>query len=143
MRRNVSTLMGEAAILRPMLAMLMLAAGIPTASPTIATLREWQAKSAAIEQHAFANGRKLHGGSVDAKLRRGDLIVEQVGPNPESVSGGLIHHWIGTAFVSDARLPETVRAMQQYGDYGMWYAPDLQSAKVLSHDGDRYRVALR
>src|SRR5947209_6003934 len=103
MRRNVSTLMGEAAILRPMLAMLMLAAGIPTASPTIATLREWQAKSAAIEQHAFANGRKLHGGSVDAKLRRGDLIVEQVGPNPESVSGGLIHHWIGTAFVSDCR----------------------------------------
>src|SRR5947209_17491847 len=124
-----------------MLAMLIVVAGvIPTTSPSAQTLREWQAHSAQIEQRALHSGRVLHS---DDLVRRGELVVEPVGTGTEKLSGGLRHRWKGAAVVPGVGVAEVARAMQRYDQYGRWYAPDVQGAKVLAHDGDRYRVEMR
>lgn len=120
-----------------MLIVWIVAAGfIPTAKLSPETLREWQVRSALIEQHALSSKRKL-------QVNRGDLVVKPISGGTEKVPGGLLHHWVGATLVPGARASEVVRRMQQYGDYGKWYAPDLLNARVLAQDGEHYRIAMR
>ena len=81
------------------------------------------------------------------QLRNGQLVIERLDTldagKPIAVPGGIIHHWIGTAFVPGATLGETLAFMQDYDHKTECFKPDIVRSKILRHDGDDYFVLLR
>jgi hypothetical protein len=79
-----------------------------------------------------------------ARLRHGELMIEQLTPaTGKELPGALLHDWRGTAFVPGAKAEDFVRLMQEFSAYPRLYSPQVVRAKVLAHDGDRYRVTMR
>jgi hypothetical protein len=93
-------------------------------------------------QHRSADGFL---GSVDrARLRRGELVVDQLttGAGAE-LPGALLHDWRGAAFIAGGKAEDFERLMKDFGAYPRVYAPQVISAKILSHDDDRFQAAMR
>jgi len=82
-----------------------------------------------------------------AQLRSGGVVIEKLETlddgKPIPVPGGLIHHWIGTAFVPGATLAQTLAFMQDYDHKVEYFKPDIVRSKILKHEGDDYFVLLR
>ena len=82
-----------------------------------------------------------------AALQRGETRIEQVqgngGRGTIDCPGGMIHHWIGTVFIRGANLQRALRLMQDYDHQAQVYAPDVMSARLISHRGDDYKVFMR
>jgi len=82
-----------------------------------------------------------------AQLRSGGVVIEKLETlddgKPIAVPGGLIHHWIGTAFVPGATLAQTLAFMQDYDHKVEYFKPDIVRSKILRHEGDDYFVLLR
>jgi hypothetical protein len=57
--------------------------------------------------------------------------------------GGLIHHWVGVAFIPGAKLQDVLEVLQDYDHHAVYYAPDVERSKLESRDGDHFRVFLR
>jgi len=57
--------------------------------------------------------------------------------------GGLIHHWVGLAFIPGAKLQDVLDVLQDYNQHAVYYAPDVERSKLESRDGDHFRVFLR
>ena len=73
-------------------------------------------------------------GVMTARAASGDGIL--------NVPDGLIHNWIATAFVKGATLRQVAEIARDYPSYSKVYE-NVKSAKVLSQQGDTYRVQLR
>jgi hypothetical protein len=71
---------------------------------------------------------------ISAAPARGDGIT--------NVAGGLIHHWIGRAFIPSLTLQRAVEVSQAYGAYAEVYESIIAS-QVLKQQGDVFRVLLR
>jgi hypothetical protein len=82
-----------------------------------------------------------------AQLRSGGVVIEKLETlddgKPIAVPGGLIHHWIGTAYVPGATLAQTLAFMQDYDHKVEYFKPDIVRSKILKHEGDDYFVLLR
>jgi hypothetical protein len=82
-----------------------------------------------------------------AQLRSGGVVIEKLETlddgKPIAVPGGLIHHWIGTAFVPGATLAQTLAFMEDYDHKVEYFKPDIVRSKILRHEGDDYFVLLR
>ncbi len=82
-----------------------------------------------------------------ASMRGGMLSIESrrtlEGDREIDVPGGLIHHWIGTAFIPGATLDQALMTLQDYDQHGRIYAPTVARSKLLSKDGNRFRFFLR
>jgi hypothetical protein len=59
------------------------------------------------------------------------------------VPGGMIHHWIGTAFVPGATIDDALELLQNYDAHQRIYAPAVAASKLRSRDGDRFTFFLR
>lgn len=82
--------------------------------------------------------------SAELRLRAGEPILEQLTPSGGvDVSGALLHHWRGTAFVPGATAADFDRLMRDFKSYPQHFAPQVLQAKVLMRDGDRMTVSLR
>ena len=57
--------------------------------------------------------------------------------------GGMIHHWVGAAYVPGAKLPDVLRVLQDYDHHAQYYAPDVERSKIESHEGDHFLLFLR
>lgn len=82
-------------------------------------------------------------GDEEARLRRGEFIIEQLSPENAQVDGALIHHWRATAFVPGTRASDFLRLMQDYNAYPQRFSPQVLAAKLLSTNGDQTRVWMR
>jgi len=82
-----------------------------------------------------------------AELRGGGIVIERLqtldNGNAVPVPGGIIHHWIGTAFVPGATLAQTIAFMEDYDHKVEYFKPDIVQSKILKHDGDDFFVLLR
>lgn len=76
------------------------------------------------------------------RLRAGQVVVSPVRPTPLSVPSGLIHHWIGAAFVPGARIEDVIAVVRDYDRYADFYKPIVIESKTLSRRpaGDRFSV---
>lgn len=80
----------------------------------------------------------------EARLRRGDPVIEEVTPaGGEALPGALLHDWRGTAFVPGATAADFERIMKDFGAYPQRYAPQVVRARVLARDGDHFQVLMR
>lgn len=82
-----------------------------------------------------------------AELHGGGIVIERLqtldNGNAVPVPGGIIHHWIGTAFVQGATLAQTLAFMEDYDHKVEYFKPDIVQSKILKHDGDDFFVLLR
>jgi hypothetical protein len=82
-----------------------------------------------------------------AALKRGDVQIHQLSTldsgKPVVCPGGLIHHWVGAAFIPGAKLDDVLGVLQDYDHQSTYYAPDVERSKIESHEGDHFRVFLR
>ena len=85
--------------------------------------------------------------AAETELRNGGVIIERLetldNGNPISVPGGMIHHWIGTAFVPGATLAQTLAFMEDYNHKVEYFKPDIVRSQIIRHEGDDYFVLLR
>jgi hypothetical protein len=72
--------------------------------------------------------------------------VLSAGPAKEdgiiSLSGGLVHHWIASAFVRGVTLRQVMEVSSAFASYPMVYKAVIRS-ELLTQDGDSYRVLMR
>ena len=59
------------------------------------------------------------------------------------VPDGMIHHWVGLAFIPGAHVNDVLAILEDYDHQSTYYAPDVVRSKIESHDGDHFRVLLR
>jgi len=80
-------------------------------------------------------------------LRRGEVAIDRqetrVGGKKVDAPGGMIHHWVGVAFIPGGTTDAAVRLLQDYDHHGDIYKPAMPRAKTLSRSGDTYHVAMR
>ncbi len=78
------------------------------------------------------------------QLQAGGIAVEsRTGKDALEVPGGLIHDWIGAVFVPGARLEQVLALVQDYNRHKEIYKPEVIGSRMLSHQGQDYRVYLR
>jgi hypothetical protein len=59
------------------------------------------------------------------------------------VPDGLIHHWVGTIVLPRVGLDRARAMVQDYNQYARIYNPNVRSGRVLSRDGDAFKVYLQ
>jgi hypothetical protein len=84
---------------------------------------------------------------VLALMRGGELSIDAPktldGNREIDVPGGLIHHWVGNAFVPGSTIDQALMLLQDYDRHERIYAPAVAKSKLQSRDGDRFRFFLR
>jgi hypothetical protein len=132
------------------LVFLLLSAGLVAAEPPAAAVAAFNTYVGALESRLAQQHRSQSGflAPVDApgeaRLRRGELIVEKLTPlTAAELPGAMLHHWRGTAFVPGATASEFERLMKNFNAYPQHYAPQVMSAKVLAQQGDHFQVVMR
>ena len=59
-----------------------------------------------------------------------------------SVPGGLVHHWVGAAFIPHATLQRAVDVSSAYDAYVGIYK-EVIASKLVAREGDTYRILIR
>ncbi|MGH7554119.1 MAG: hypothetical protein ACREMQ_13950, partial [Longimicrobiales bacterium] len=82
-----------------------------------------------------------------AAVRRKELSIERLETRDSGreidVPDGMIHHWMGTAFVPSATIDDALALLQNYDAHQRIYAPAVAASKLQSRDGDRFKFFLR
>jgi hypothetical protein len=121
--------------------------GSALAEPTPAALGSFNAYVSTVEsrlaqQHQSAGS--LLAPVDQRRLASGELIVEKLAPaSPAGFPGAMLHHWRGTAFVPRAKAADFERMMGNFNAYPQYYAPQVVQARILSQEGDHYKVVMR
>jgi len=101
------------------------------------------------EQHRSRDGFVATAGSnggIDARLRKGELIIEKLTPEKEAdLRGAMLHDWRGTAFVRGATVADFERLMKNFDAYPQVFSPQVMQAKILTKDegGDPHHFTVR
>lgn len=134
--------------------LLLLATSRPLAGqPTPAALAAFNAYIQSVDsrlnqQHrsarAFVDLSASDPASEATRLRRGELIIERLTPpTGADVSGSLLHHWRGTAFVPGAKARDFERLSQDFKAYPQHFAPQVLQARLTARSGDRMQAWMR
>lgn len=97
-------------------------------------------------QHRQDSGFVVLAGSTsqtETRLRRGELIIENLTPAKNDLPAAMLYHWRGTAFVPGATTAEFEQLMRDFTAYPRIYTPEIVSAKVLAQIDNRYQVKMR
>ncbi|HYL13255.1 MAG TPA: hypothetical protein VEV41_09470 [Terriglobales bacterium] len=107
-----------------------------------------------IHESEVAMDQTLHGSgpflwsdldSQRAQQVRGGQVAAQFwsGRGPVKVPNGLIHDWIGAAFIPDSRLEDLLALIQDYDRHKSIYKPDVIDSKLLSRHDNDFQIYLR
>ena len=80
-----------------------------------------------------------------AKLRAGQIIVRPASHEvPLKVESGLIHDWIGAAFIPDTTVREIRAVLRDYDRYKQFYHPSVVQSKLIasSDSKDEFSVVM-
>lgn len=77
------------------------------------------------------------------RVRQGEILVEPANvDSPEKVPQGLIHDWLGAAFIPNATINSLFAILDDYSDYNRFYDPAVISAKLRDNAGTTKRFSL-
>jgi len=122
------------------------------AEPTPAAVAAYNSYVAVVEtrlarQHRSQNGFLVAGPFTpqnEPRLRRGELIVEQLTPlTGVDLPGAMLHHWRGTAFVAGAKAADFERLLRDFDAYPRHFSPQVVEAKMLSEQGGHLQASMR
>jgi hypothetical protein len=81
------------------------------------------------------------------RLAAGEVLIQRLRTYDHGqaieVPGGLIHHWIATAFIPGTTLDRALAVVRDYDDQQRFYSPDVQRSRLISRRGDDFHVFLR
>lgn len=129
------------------LALLFSSAPLASAEPTAAAISAFNTYVAQVEARIAKQHQSpaafLASAPVE-RLRRGELIVERLTPDPApSMSGAMLHHWRGTAFVAGATAADFERLMKNFSAYPQIFSPQVVKASILTQQGNRFQASMR
>jgi len=150
-------LFGVMVMMAPGLAASKAAAPAPDLKPdTIAVFNEYVKLTEARNEKELLGGTNLlwidglpegERASAYEALKRGDVKMQKLETleNVEKIRcpRGMIHHWVGAAFIPGAKLQDVLGVLQDYDHQAQVYAPDVERSQIESHDGDHFVVLLR
>jgi hypothetical protein len=125
-----------------------------TAKPVQLKPRTVQALEAYIREAEAGMERTLRRSSQflwsDDSAERAQLVHEGhilarlwSGRAPVKVFDGLIHDWIGAAFVAGTTIQETLALVQDYNNHKNVYKPEVIDSRLLSHHDNDFQIYLR
>ena len=77
------------------------------------------------------------------RLKQGEILVSQTEKNGVgSVPNGLIHDWIGAAFIPNAMLETVLSVVHDYDRYKVFYKPVVADSKVLACSPEEQRFSM-
>ena len=146
---------------KPVVALFLLLAaqGVPAAELQPKTLGAWEryahltdqrvAKELADKERFLATDflKANPTGSIRSQLRNGQVHIQKMQTLDASgreipVEDGMIHHWIGVIYVPGVSLDALIRWVQDY-DRHQEYFQEVEQSKLLSRDGDEFKIFLR
>jgi hypothetical protein len=78
------------------------------------------------------------------QVREGQILADfWSGQKPVNVPSGLIHDWIGAAFIPATNLEATLALIQDYDNHKNIYKPGVIDSKLISRDGDKFQIYLQ
>ncbi|MBZ5644094.1 MAG: hypothetical protein LAO19_15135 [Acidobacteriia bacterium] len=82
-----------------------------------------------------------------SQIRHGDPYINQLAVEENGVAVpvpfGLIHHWIGVAFIPGATYSQTLAILLDFDKQAQIYKPDIQKSKLLETNGNKSKVFLQ
>jgi hypothetical protein len=82
-----------------------------------------------------------------AQLHAGQVVIESLttldAGKPIQAPGAIIHHWIGTVFVPNATLAQTLAFEEDYDHQADYFQPNVIRSKILRHNGPDFTIDLR
>ena len=85
--------------------------------------------------------------AVVEALRRGELVIDRLTTHQSGkdidIPDGMVHHWIGVVFIPGTTVDKALSLLQDYDHHAQIYAPAVAASKLLSRDGNNFRVYLR
>jgi hypothetical protein len=145
-------------ITAPILFLAMIAALTPAPSPAAQLTRDaLQAFDRCVQSQESRAQQDIGGGKnflwpdtqppsdrdkTYAALKQGEVIVRPTPacPNPP---GAMIHDWTAIVFIPGVTLAQTVATLQDYNRDAQYYDPEVVRSRLLSRNGDNFRVFLR
>ena len=84
-----------------------------------------------------------HIASERKRVLEGELAIDSLlGAKGRSIPGGLIHDWVGTAFIPSRSPSEVISQLKDYEHHAGLF-PEVLRGKILSNAGDSLTVFLR
>ncbi len=80
---------------------------------------------------------------AQARLRRGEVVMDSLRGPGKDVPDGMVHHWVGVVLVPGASAAEIVSLLQDYDRHAEIFKPNVVRSRTLSRDGPRFRLFLR
>lgn len=78
------------------------------------------------------------------QVRKGQVVAQfWSGRGPVKVPNGLIHDWIGAAFLPAVNLETTLALIQDYDHHQNIYQPEVIASRLISHHDDDFQIYLR
>ncbi len=106
-----------------------------TLSPKTTAAFEAYLKTAEPQMGGTARYGQLRGGEVRVGPAREDGSID--------VKDGMVHDWVAAALVPGATVEQALAVLQNYAAYKTIYIPEVTESRVISHNGDQWRVYLR
>ncbi len=69
------------------------------------------------------------------KIRGGEPFIFPFGRTPQKVPSGLIHDWVGIAFIPNAKISDVLSIVRDYEHYSEFYYPAVVRSKLSKDDG--------
>jgi hypothetical protein len=142
-------------LVRPIVMLLMAAAVFPIEASAATlkpeTVADWenylQTVSSALENRCHPGTTFLWVDEAPerlAKVHDGEIIVAPAAARiPMKVRGGLIHHWIGAAFLPDAKVDDILDVIRDYDRYKDFYPPSVVESKVLARNDSNEKFTMQ
>ena len=81
---------------------------------------------------------RLRGGEVPA------VAAKAIGIQPSiAIPGGQVQHWVGAGFIPGMTIARALPKLQDYNNRKRDMAPAIVESRILSREGDEFRVWLR
>lgn len=78
------------------------------------------------------------------RVRKGEIPAQLwIGDSPVRVPGGLIHDWIGAAYIPRTNLEKVLDRVQDYDHHKDIYQPEVMDSRLLAHRGNNFTIFLR
>jgi hypothetical protein len=71
------------------------------------------------------------------KIRGGEPFIFPFGRTPQKVPSGLIHDWVGIAFIPNAKISDVLSTVRDYEHYSEFYRPAVADSKVSKDNGPK------
>lgn len=86
-------------------------------------------------------------GRLYAQLRSGQFVIRELDTYDDGrqidIPDGMVHHWIGLAFVRGATLKTAEAVLQDYEDYAQIYAPQVRRSRVYGREGNDFKLYMQ